>query len=315
MNSMHNSENEIAQNIKEIGSQFIKNYYPDEEDIYPIVWDKIWESRPNLDQEKDVHIEPIRGGLPFAAEGTISLVSPYVILILDSVFHEMSVSGLAPDISEINVVIQHAATTFGAPLALANKMVERLGPKLNARFSEFQIENILSETDTNKSSNRVFVKRVVDGTPRKSGWCGHRVISNNRKNPRYDIIVDEIRGDVLIRKYRNTKKDDEIINLWIDEIDQQAAGLLWLALENFGNYVTFKELRSLLALDTQTPNSIYRPKTLLAELLGEDLRDALIGLPKNNRYPIGRGTVNFCWMRKSDQGSDLCERATRPSDK
>lgn len=303
--------------IRDLCEEFIAARYTEELEYVPLLWDAL---RTRTNPAAPVRLGEWCAGLSFAAENANAFAAPFVLFTLEATLRELSDRGHAPDLARIGEAVRCAAEALGASVRLVAELVEDLPPRLAALFSAS--DGVLSlaqpKTGSGTRTGQLYIERRVDGHPRKPGWASKKVRTDNRKNIRYDIVVDEFARDLLIRKNRASTNDYQPELVRIDDIDPRVAAMLWCVLRHFGKTIDFKELRSRLNLrDSRTQdNAIHKAKSDLVTLLGERISKKLFGRSLHHRYSVRADGMNYCWMRATDnpQDSELLYRSGAPGE-
>ena len=303
--------------VRDLCEEFVAARYANELEYVPLLWDAL---RSRVDTASPAKLGTWGAGLPFAAEREASLATPFVLLTLEAKLRELSARGHTPDLTKIGEAVRSAAEAVGASARLVAEMVQDLSPRLEALFSANDGAPSPAQPTADSASrpDQLYIERRVDGHPRKPGWASRKVRTDNRRNERYDIVVDEIARELLIRQNRGSTDDQQVEPIRIDDIDPRVATMLWLVLRNFGKTIDFKELRSALDLDqlgTQD-NGIHTAKSTLAKLLGARISKNLFGRALRQRYSVRADGVNYCWMRVAEnpRESELLYRAGAPGE-
>ena len=313
--STENNAANLDASVLDLCNEFIARRYAEESEYVPLLWEAL---RGRRDTTSSVRLA--QAGLGFASENGPPLVAPFVLLTLEATLRELSQRGHAPDLAQIGEAVRCAAEALGASVRLIAELADDLPPRLAAMFSADDGALTLSEpsTKTNAKPNQLYTERQVDGQVRKPGWAKRKVRTDNRKNIRYDIVVDEIAREILIRKNRESADEEEPEVTRIDDVDPRVAAMLWVVLRGFGKSIEFSELRSRLDLDPNgsQDNGIHKAKSGLLVLLGERISKSLFGRSLRLRYSIQGDGVNFCWMRLTEdsQKSELLYRAGIPGE-
>lgn len=303
--------------VRGVCEEFISERYAQELEYVPLLWDAL---RSCAMQASPATLSEACAGLSFATDREAPLAAPFVLLTLEATLRELSARGHAPDLATIGDAVQSAAEALGASARLIRELVHDLPPRLAKMFSADEGVLSLAQPETASSSrpDRLYIERRVDGRPRKPGWANKKVRTENRRNERYDIVVDEIARELLIRQNRELNDGQQPEPIRIDDIDPRVATMLWLVLRNFGKTIDFKEMRSRLKLDESgtQDNGIHKAKSDLTKLLGERISKNLFGRALRQRYTIRAEGVNYCWMRLTDnpQESELLYRAGTPDE-
>ena len=303
--------------IRGLCDEFIAERYAQELEYVPLLWDAL---RGRASHTSPVSLTESCAGLPFASEKTTPLAAPFVLLTLEATLRELSARGHVPDLARIGDAVQSAAEALGASARLVAELAQDLPPRLAALFSAGDGVLTLAQPEVDEGSrpDQLYIERKVDGHPRKPGWANKKVRTENRRNARYDIVVDEIARDLLIRKHRRSTDTRQPEPLRIDDIDPRVATMLWFVLQRFGRNIDFRELRRGLNLEESgtQDNAIHKAKSDLAKLMGEQISEKLFGRSLRQRYAIRGDGVNYCWMRltRNPQKSELLYRGGVPGE-
>lgn len=303
--------------VRGLCEEFIAERYDQELEYVPLLWDAL---RRCAGPASSTRLQESCAGLPFAAEQGATLAAPFVLLTLEATLRELSARGHAPDGAKIGEAVRSTAEALGASARLVTELVEDLPPRLVKMFSAGDGALLLAEPGAGSGlrPDQLFIERRVDGHPRKPGPASRKVRTENRRNERYDIVVDEIARELLIRKNRGSNEDQQPEPIRIDDIDPRVATMLWLVLRHFGKIIDFKELRRRLNLEESgaQDDGIYTAKSDLAKLLGKRISEKLFGRSLRQRYAVRGDDVNYCWMRSTvnPQESELLYRAGAPDE-
>ncbi len=304
--------------IRNLCEAFIAERYATELEYVPLLWDSL---RSRNKRDSPEQLSKSCAGLSFAADQDTPLAAPFVLLTLEATLRELSDRGLEPDVTKISHAVQSAAEALGASTRLVAELVQDLPPRLVVLFSANKGAMSLASPKVADGSrpDQIYIDRRVDGYSRKNGWAGKKVLLENRKNERYDIVIDEIARELLIRKDRSLDDEQQPEPIQIDEIDPPVATMLWFVLQYIGRTIGFKDLRNGLNLlpDGAQDNSIHKAKSALSKLLGKRISKNVFGKALRQRYTIRGDSVNYCWMRKTEnpQESELLYRAGMPDEK
>ena len=303
--------------IRDLCEEFVAARYSQELDYIPLLWDAL---KTHSNKASQGGVGNWCAGLPFAADQGASLAAPFVLLTLEATLRELSARGHAPDLASIGKAVQSAAEALGASARLVTELVQDLPPRLATLFSADGGALSLADPEVADASRteQLYIERRVNGQSRKPGWAGRKVRTENRKNERYDIVVDEIARELLIRENRTSNGAQRPEPIHIDDIDPRVATMLWFVLQHFGRTISFKELRRGLNLEETgaQDNGIHKAKSDLAKLLGNRISKKLFGRTQRQRYRVCADGVNFCWMRLTEdpQESELLYRGGAPGE-
>lgn len=305
--------------VEKLGLGFVAQFYPSEIDYVPIVWEHL--RRHELLVEPTDEQRERLGGLAFAAGSTAPLVTPFVIVTLEATIRELVASGHMPEMDRIEQAVRRSAEAFGASGRLAEELSAYLSPRLHSAFADGTVviqpalripEATAGQDKVQLSPEQLFIDRYVNGKRRKCGPALLRVRYENMRNPRYDIVVDEVAHIIQLR-IAGAKKPTQTR---IDELQPKVAGMLWLVLVYFGRKLEYREIRRYLRLNIHgnQDNSIHQSKAQLCALVGNDLAERVFGKPGSRSYFVRLDGISYCWMRLASDPhtSDLLHRAGYP---
>lgn len=227
--------------------------------------------------------------LPFAHRQTVKLSTSFAIFATWSVLSEINVTASVPTTAQIVEAIRGAAKALGANPQLADQMATDLGPEL---------ARLLANLDTNRPAlDRVCIEWLIEGRRHRAP---DETIDDAKKRigkaAGFDVIVDELEG--MIDSGRKLFKKEAIAG-----IPLSTRGFLWLVLVNTDGYLqhgTIQEFFRIPAKKSQRSKdqSTYQYRTRLAELVGEPLRDRMVGKGRGRRYEISPVHWSFLWVRR-----------------
>lgn len=164
-----------------------------------------------------------------------------------------------------------------------------------------------------QTGGTIWVDRVVDGLRRKNGPAGFRVVNENKKNKKYDVVIDDVSNskEVIIRKQENKEE-----RLQHTDLDWKTARILWLALSRVGKSFTYKEIQDLWGSsidEFNLPKLAREAREKLDKILGSRLTEKLLAderITKSYRITMD---INYCWMRRRESYDDSILLYGQPS--
>lgn len=300
----------------DLAASFIGERYPDEREFFPSVWQQFlrWLAASSR-SEATPDGAPV-GGLPFAAQGQDTLVSPFVLLIVDAVFRELHSRGFTPDFAAVRRAINDAAQSLGAPTRLARELANDLGPRLCDIFSSSDVSAASSAGATQRSEaphGSLWVEWCDDLVGEHGSPSAHRrrVAPDQveadfvRHSDRYVLWVDERASAVLYRSLANNDRPGQTpVPVPWSALDPRHRFALGLFLEAFYHRRQVRYADLMDDADVRERKPALRAKSELDGLLGGTLKRVVKSVPNQDAYEI-RGQIPYCWIRQDRATSKL----------
>lgn len=154
---------------------------------------------------------------------------------------------------------------------------------------------------------KVIVQRLHRGKWSSPAERSKAYAARIPKQANYDIVVDELALTVQVG-------DGDPVGLM--EIPRMQRGMLGMALLNVGKRISHVDIQNFFGADDLEPESVYRYRNALKQLLGEDLRDRVIEQGVSKKYLIPSTGWSYLWLRRCEDPhqSELLSDVYKPKE-
>jgi hypothetical protein len=269
----------------------IRKCAAEEVDLLDLVWLRFIDYRSSLiGRQAGKDFLPL--GLGLESRRKVKLVSPMVILIVAAVLAELG-PGCQPTMEQITNAIRESAKSFGAAKSLVEQITAHLPRKLLELLQDSGTTDTLSGVAVPpvgaSGPEIVFGTRFSCGKPNHFGPSDYSELMAQEDLKDYDLVVDE--HDCLMPN----KNENSLIL----KANREQRAMLWLIMTRAPGEITHREIAVLYDVAVDDWNRIYRPKVVLKQLLGAELRDRIIGLGHEaKRYAVYQSGWSFLWIRR-----------------